>query len=262
MRLGQKIHFFLWSVKEFVLVNYYCVKHGTELKRIRSFQNKYKGKRCFVIGNGPSLNKQDLDTLAKYKEITFASNRIYKMYDQTPWRPDFYAVCDEKLFVDQMGPIRQIKDTVRFLPLDLAHHVNYDGGFVYFARYPFKFFTKYPVFRDDLTKKLGEGNTVTYHLLQLAVCMGFTEIYLLGCDFSYNIGIGPDGKIIRDNASENYPWKEDNKVYNLPNLQANLYAYMAAKKYADQHGIVIRNATRGGKLEVFDRVGFDELFER
>ncbi len=34
---------------------------------------------------------------------------------------------------------------------------------------------------------------------------------------------------------------------------------MAAKNYADSHGIKILNATRGGKLEVFERVNFDEI---
>lgn len=33
-----------------------------------------------------------------------------------------------------------------------------------------------------------------------------------------------------------------------------------AREYADGHGIKIYNATRGGKLEVFERVNFDKLF--
>jgi hypothetical protein len=35
---------------------------------------------------------------------------------------------------------------------------------------------------------------------------------------------------------------------------------MSAKEYADEHGIKILNATRGGELEVYDRVCFDSLF--
>ena len=37
-------------------------------------------------------------------------------------------------------------------------------------------------------------------------------------------------------------------------------AYQAAEKYAEEHGIKIYNATRGGRLEVFERVDFDSLF--
>ena len=33
-----------------------------------------------------------------------------------------------------------------------------------------------------------------------------------------------------------------------------IFAFKIAKKYADKNGIKIYNATRGGMLEVFDRV--------
>ena len=57
---------------------------------IRSFKNKYKGKRVFMIGNGPSLNKTPLDTL--HSEYSFAMNRISLLYDNVRWRPSFF-VC-------------------------------------------------------------------------------------------------------------------------------------------------------------------------
>jgi hypothetical protein len=36
-------------------------------------------------------------------------------------------------------------------------------------------------------------------------------------------------------------------------------AYREAKKYADLHNIKIYNATRGGMLEVFERVDLDKV---
>jgi hypothetical protein len=45
-----------------------------------------------VIGNGPSLRPEDLDRLGS--EITFASNKIYLVFDQIAWRPSYYSVCD------------------------------------------------------------------------------------------------------------------------------------------------------------------------
>ena len=39
-------------------------------------------------------------------------------------------------------------------------------------------------------------------------------------------------------------------------------SYQAAKQYAQTHGIKIKNATRGGKLNVFQRVDFDSLFPK
>ena len=40
-------------------------------------------------------------------------------------------------------------------------------------------------------------------------------------------------------------------------IDAIMDGYKAAKQYADLHGIRICNATRGGKLEIFERVDFD-----
>ena len=53
--------------------------------------------------------------------------------------------------------------------------------------------------------------------------------------------------------------KPDTVIHRPNNM---VLAYKSAKKYADSHGIRIYNATRGGKLEVFERIDFDSLFEQ
>ena len=46
---------------------------------------------------------------------------------------------------------------------------------------------------------------------------------------------------------------------NLPQLDKTGLAYIAANEYAKEHGVKILNATRGGKLEAFERVDFDSI---
>ena len=48
-------------------------------------------------------------------------------------------------------------------------------------------------------------------------------------------------------------------VYNAP-LDDLTQAFVNARAYSDQNNIKILNATRGGHLEVFERVDFDQLF--
>lgn len=62
--------------------HYYLFKEGRRLKKLK---NIHLGKRCFIIGNGPSLKAEDLSKLYKNNEITFAFNRIYHIFDQTKW---------------------------------------------------------------------------------------------------------------------------------------------------------------------------------
>ena len=57
----------------------------------QNYKNKHIGKRVFLIGNGPSLNKTNLDLLAN--EYTIAMNRIPLLYKNTIWRPTYYIFC-------------------------------------------------------------------------------------------------------------------------------------------------------------------------
>ena len=131
--------------------------------------------------------------------------------------------------------------------------------------YPLKYKDPYPIwFSCNLDKIIHEGMTVTFSAMQIAVMMGFSKIYLLGVDFNYPFITNGKGEKVLDRSQqthfvENYYNK--NEVIYQPNLDASLQAYQAAKEYADANGIEIYNATRGGNLEVFPRVDFDEIFK-
>lgn len=111
-----------------------------------------------------------------------------------------------------------------------------------------------PAFSEKLLD-YADGYTVTYSMIQAAVALGFKEIYLLGIDFNYQMSA--DGKV-DDNLSYS---KELNTKFKVgsPNMDYNLQAYMEAQRYCTNKGISIFNATRGGKLEVFDRVNLDDV---
>jgi hypothetical protein len=79
--------------------------------------------------------------------------------------------------------------------------------------------------------------------------MGFKEIYLLGCDCYYSMDIK------KHHFTETV--RIDPTFSTAPNRM--ICGYKEAKKYADKHQIAIYNATRGGNLEVFDRVSLDDI---
>ena len=45
--------------------------------------------RCFIIGNGKSLNETDVDLIAG--QYSIACNRINLLYPEKNWRPDVYV---------------------------------------------------------------------------------------------------------------------------------------------------------------------------
>ncbi|MBP8164981.1 MAG: hypothetical protein KAX86_06040, partial [Anaerolineales bacterium] len=50
------------------------------IRRLAELKDIHKGKRAFVIGNGPSLKQTDLSKLKN--EITFGMNRIYVIFPE------------------------------------------------------------------------------------------------------------------------------------------------------------------------------------
>ena len=71
------------------------------------------------------------------------------------------------------------------------------------------------------------------------------------------------GEIIKNvNIRNHTRYMDDNnfKEETIPEVERFELGYQAAEAYAKEHQIKIYNATRGGKLEIFERVEFDSLF--
>lgn len=235
--------------------------------KIRNYKEINAGKRCFIIGNGPSLKLSDLDRLAE--EDCFACNRIYGLYDKTAWRPKYYCSQDKKV-------LEQIKDDLVFaadnceevfLPYnfmdlyseDLLNKMNvnlfyhpYVSVYSRDGNYPEGLMP----FSDDISRQIYDGLSITYGMLQIAAYMGYKEIYLIGIDHNYPMknGVVDAGQSYAEGIKP-----IDMSTQFPPELLLCEVSFREAKRYCEQNGIIIRNATRGGKLEVFERTSFDEL---
>ncbi|MGG7620227.1 6-hydroxymethylpterin diphosphokinase MptE-like protein [Bacillus coreaensis] len=229
-------------------------------KDIRTLKNIHLNKRCFIIGNGPSLTVEDLDKLKN--EITFAFNRIYYIFDKTDWRPTYYCSEDDKTIFKSKEEINNLKIENKFFPVNFPW--DYKIHFKNAKYYIFKFGDRNvePKFSENIVKGIYWGNTVAYTAIQMAVYMGIKEIYLLGVDHNFSKMVNDKGEIVIDKTAKDYFTKEynnDKEDLYIPNIEVSTRAFTAAKKYADKHNIKIFNATRGGKLEVFERVDFDKI---
>lgn len=235
--------------------------HHPELGK---FKNIYKGKRCFIIGNGPSLSMKDLDMLADNGEICFGVNKIYLAFDKTKWRPDYLCVSDP-LMLSACNPFIKKNKYKGVFYTDEFHWTSNrrEEGVNYLHHILEDYSTANgPQFSDDITRGVYEGFSVVYDIcLQVASYMGFSEIYLVGVDHSFSENVTDLG----NHFSEKYYSEEDRKLYRKMNLlngqkEKITAAYEKAESYSRKHGFHIYNATRGGELEVFERVDLDSLF--
>lgn len=216
---------------------------------ITIYKDKHKGQKCFIVATGPSLKSSDLDLIDKSGVVSFSVNSIFKIFEKTQWRPVYYVVDDYKAIEKYEDVIKTVaKDTV-FVG-DTHSEKKVYGANIYWHHIHHECYTdRLPKFSEDFAQKSYIGYTVVYSCIQLAVYMGFREIYLLGTDCNYVKG-----------SKNNYFWASDEKDMINHEIDKIIMGYQSAKRYADAHGIKIWNATRGGNLEVFDRVRLEDVF--
>ena len=68
------------------------------VQRVRAYRNKHEGRRCFILGTGPSLKKTDLSLLKN--EFTFGLNRIYLLFDELKFNTTYYVAVNN-LVIEQ-----------------------------------------------------------------------------------------------------------------------------------------------------------------
>ena len=241
---------------------------------IERFKNKYLGKRCFIIGNGPSLKAQYLELIKD--EYCFAANRVYLMYEKTNWRPTFYMCQDDQILRAEWKNINTFNNVECFISYNpmFKYGIDIPKANIYLADNRDYLKRTLPIsFSSKCENKIYDGSTVTYSSMQLAIYMGFKEIYLLGMDHNYAHTIDKNRKISYNPSVKTYfddtykdVYKEfeqkSGAIFAVYDFEAVNSAYKQAKNVAEKKGIKIYNATRGGKLEIFERVNFDELINR
>lgn len=244
-------------------------------------KNMYKGKRCFILGSGPSIKQENLKPLKN--EILFALNNFYV-------HEDYLEIMDNK-DIDKFhmtAPIHKPQTEEEWtswftemnskipLNVNMIFGLNHSDLNIYSIIKKEELFKEHRIWwyfaskrfkqnnKIDLTKPLFTAEAVSLYAIQAAIYMGFDEIYLLGMDHDY---------FLYENESEM-------RMYNSAKHQNNELSrtfgddfyieefhrqYKIFKKYKilrDNTNSKIYNATKGGILRVFQRVDFKNLFSK
>ena len=234
-------------------------------KGLSKFKNKHLNERCFIIGNGPSLNEIDLTFLKN--EVTFGVNAIYTNYEKMGFYPTYYTVEDVFVAEDRAAEINNYKESWKFFGNYLKYCINNDEKCNWLnVQFKYDERTKLPNFSTNALRKVWTGGTVSYLNIQLAYYMGFSEVYLVGFDHSYSIP--QDAKVegcdILSTGDDVNHFNKDyfgkGKRWHDPMVDRMEKSYMKAKVVFEKENRKIINATEGGQLEVFERVKYSNLF--
>jgi hypothetical protein len=234
-------------------------------ERLLSYKDKHVKDRCFIIGNGPSLN--DIDITLLKNEFTFGVNAIYTNYDRMWFYPTYYVVEDVFVAEDRAEEINRYRSSMKFFGNYLRYCLDADEQTTWLnVMFRYDEYADFPNFSTNAARSIWTGGTVSYLCMQLAYFMGFQEIYLVGFDHSYTVPKSAvvNGKDILSTDDDVNHFSKDyfgkGKRWHDPMVDRMELSYRKARYYFERDARKIVNATKGGKLEVFERLEYEKLF--
>ena len=187
------------------------------LKKNAEFKDLHKGQRCFVIGNGPSLKDEDLSALEN--EVVFTVNKIANHPQFEAMKSNYHFWADPVFF--KLSP--ENKEDLELLESFFAVKTKDNNPICFLPAFARDFIKNFNVeekldvriystplpFRDgengdiDFTRPTFGYQTVVQFAVAMAIYMGFSEIYLLGCD---STGIIPTIQACLDQEVDGYAY--------------------------------------------------------
>lgn len=239
-------------------------KHKENIKLLK---NIHIGKRCFILGNGPSLKKQNI--LLLKDEYTFVTNHFVHHEKFNEINPNFYCASDTNFFKPKVNDewyekFKSISKSVKlFFTYRASNQIHkehlFKGFDLYYLRYHPKKIWEYKQFSSNVEDCVYTGDTVIIDFcIPLAIYMGFSEIYLLGVDSNYTIDIKNNIEYAFD-SSKVTTKRSSNEHLRGSWVNNVTESYMTIKNNAE---VKIYDATLNGKLNVFEKINLEEVLSK
>jgi hypothetical protein len=241
------------------------------LEKNLKFKDIHKGERVFILCTGPSIAQMDLKKLANERVI--ATSRFYLHKDCELIAPEYYCIPRFEPEVKNTVDVEMLKAIGENFPKsELFFHYEqkelidklgvYNNHFVNYVNYTY--LPNYENGDIDLTKLILGPQSVSIMALQIAIYMGFDEIYLIGTEHDtlstkeykhfYDEKDDSISKVLK--TADDFTFGYSNLLWCLNNLWEQ---YKVIKKMAERKNIKIYNATIGGCLDIFERVDYDSI---
>ncbi len=272
------------------------LKYGNTVKQYKElllnnirYKNIHKGERCFILANGPSVNNLNFSLLKD--EITFTVNQIVRNPQFEKLNANYHMWADRIFFeikdnneediemlqviknVSKKSPNVEIFYEITAKPMIDKYHLDEYSNIAYFQSITLNsdIMEKTLI---DFTHCLPNYPTVIDYAICLAVYMGFSRIYLLGCDCTGFINIAQNKMAearnnlyafeISDNAAKRMErYSAQRNIRDELNSYVALFdAYNKLGVYCKRNGVKLFNATDGGLLECLPRVKLDEILKK
>ena len=266
----------LWNLLSINALRFMSSYSYVQFRRWAQLKGRYKGKRIFLIANGPSLNITPLYLLKN--EYTIVFNRFILMLERLNYIPNFYMIADGLVASNIQDDIAYFidKSEMTFVPdkprgdmVDFRKFIPDSEKVMYMFDEPIKFSNYLPF--------VGFGNTVIYMAFQVLKYLGFSEIVVVGNDMNYVIHDTVDllkEECTNDKVMQSIKSKYDDdpnhfdlryfgkgKEYHQPNQTLLQHIFANLDRVATEYkkgSVKVINAGYNSKVQSFEKQDFYE----
>jgi len=229
-------------------------------RKLYSLKNKHKGKKCILIGNGPSVTHSDLDKINELDCIKFVFNRFHKVYTAIKFDPD-YTMSVDPLFIDDF--LSELLNEHKGQLL-LGHHrkLAKEGTYSWFK---VKTAGKFE-FSTNPLMYISPGGSVVVAALQIAYYMGCREFYVYGVDHSFvskslqgGINENKDSLLVEGEGNHFIKNYRSDKAWYPPNTDEIETAFLKSRFFIESKGGCLVNISRRTELKELSIMNFDKF---
>lgn len=220
------------------------------LEALARLRERRRGDTCVIAGNGPSLNRTDLDRLDGGVDV-LVSNYAFR-HPQLRAQATVLAVVNALVAEQESERLNLLEGPAKVFPHWLAHVMREECGAIFVRARGGD-----AAFVADPAAGFSWSSTVSFFLMQLAYWLGYRRALLIGFDHGYaQPPTAREGEVLTGSGADpNHfdPAYFQGKRWQAadPDMMAAAYRLAQAAWRADGREIV--NCTVGGALEVFPR---------
>ncbi len=233
--------------------------------------DRHKGKRCFILGAGSSIAKQDLKKLAGEYVISVSNTYVHPDYPLL--KPQYHVLPPILSGHDKLYSKEQFAEWLKemdqkTLGAEMFFHIGdktlidanglFENRIIHWNEYcPWDESCNFPL---DLSK-VPQIWSVSEYAIEVALYLGFEKIYLLGFDHDWF-----NGPLVYfyDHKTQHVMKPSEEKLkFADAEFQMRRHAYIFKKYkclYRIKENIYNANANPNHYLDVFPKVNFESLF--
>lgn len=210
---------------------------------LAAHKDKMKGQRCFILGT----NSAKLDELnGLMNEHAFACNEFCDFFTRTPQRPEYFVLTKEASY---LGNGKYIEGMESFIEGQIrVFEDKFKKKPVYFNGLGAGLINGLPTF-DNVQGSFGTAVLFPmYAMLQIALYMGFSEIYLYGWDGLFSLNIDENGAVRKPAEGEFADFPADAKKL-----------LEQVKSFAESSGAKIISMCETNGFSMLEKIPFEQV---